>query len=160
MDIVLFIVGFIIILIAENYAKEYTNRPDNSFPSTNLVANHHVTCGDHLPGMFPSKTWTCNDFKVEGKRLSYGYLPGFGATDRNCEEDNGRNDIAAICRHLLQNLGITDPLWGAFVSNMSCEKSPEERLIFRNTSKYHQWMQEDAGHGYVLTLQCMIAPST
>jgi hypothetical protein len=43
-------------------------------------------------------------------------MPGLGAAKRECGETKGRNDLAALCNHLLLAQGIEETLWSAFVS--------------------------------------------
>ncbi|XP_064652768.1 uncharacterized protein LOC135503229 isoform X2 [Lineus longissimus] len=129
---------------------------DKSFPSSTILFGRNVTCGEHKPGLFPSRTWSCTDIKVDGLRLSFTYMPGLGAAKRECGETKGRNDLAALCNHLLLAQGIEETLWSAFVSQASCHLSQGQRILLRNTSKIHEWRTEEEGKGYIKSIQCMV----
>ena len=58
-------------------------------------------------------------YRVDGLRVRYWYLPGFGA-DTACGDGevkyDARNDMAALCRSMLAEHKVKNSLWTAFVS--------------------------------------------
>ncbi|KAK3088616.1 hypothetical protein FSP39_021311 [Pinctada imbricata] len=139
---------------------------DKTF-TNEVIYGRNVTCGEHKPGLFPSQTWTCADIRVDGLRLAYGLYPGIGVSDVRCTETKGFDELRQLCKKLMESIVSERPLWGAFVSNASCDYHDEKRLILNMTGKkvgedeyirLYEWYEMDPGYGWIQTLQCMALP--
>lgn len=54
-------------------------------------------------------------------RMAYGYNPSI-TKDNKCQETNGRDELAEVCRRMMHAIGASYTLWVAFVSstNFDC----------------------------------------
>ncbi|XP_013378625.1 uncharacterized protein LOC106150397 isoform X2 [Lingula anatina] len=139
---------------------------DKPFDTSILVHGRTVSCNGSIPkGRFAGPTWTCADIKVDGLRLSYGFISyesGVGQSERHCDAntDNLTNDYAQLCREMMavqKDVG-REPFWSAFISDGSCGALPEKRMRFLK-DRGRVWHVMDPGRGYVRTLQCMLYPN-
>lgn len=129
---------------------------DKSFSNVTIY-DMEVTCGKHRPGMFPSQTWTCNDIRVNGMRMAYGYYPGLGA-DTRCTESGGFDELRQLCYKLMESIASNRQLWGAQVSNASCDYIEEKRVMLNLNLDGYYWKKMDPGYGWIETLQCVAFP--
>lgn len=135
-------------------------KPDKLFANWTALSGRNVTCdnGKHPDVKFPADTWSCYNIRVDGRRLRYWYIPGFGA-ETHCSDgkkkNDGLNDIAALCRALLKAHGITRELWTAYVNDASCSHTKKLRVVFRKLNGKYQFETFPAGRGYILLLRCM-----
>lgn len=137
-------------------------KPDTLFANWTELAGRNVTCDNwkHPPVKFPSDTWSCYNIRVDGRRLRYWYIPGFGA-ETHCSDgkkkNDGLNDVAALCRAMLKAHGISRELWTAYVNDASCRRSNKERFVFRQVNGKYKFDTFPSGHGYIILLRCMTA---
>ncbi|XP_048727780.1 uncharacterized protein LOC125645880 [Ostrea edulis] len=159
-------VGYSVILIASLHVclcskfndnvEEFHMVQDKSFSNVTIY-DMNVTCGNHRPGMFPSQTWTCNDIRVNGMRMAYGYYPGLGA-DTRCTESGGFDELRQLCHKLMESIASNRQLWGAQVSNASCDYTEENRVMLNLSKSGYYWKTMDPGYGWMETLQCVAFP--
>ncbi|XP_022288593.2 uncharacterized protein LOC111100789 [Crassostrea virginica] len=136
--------------------EEFLLITDKAFPNV-TVYDRQITCGQHRPGLFPTETWTCNDIRVDGMRIAYGYYPGLGA-DSKCTETGGFDELRELCRQLLTFVAFDGKLWGAQVSNATCEKTTDTRVTLNLVLEGYEWQELGPGHGMIETLQCTAFP--
>ncbi|KAK2171855.1 hypothetical protein NP493_1019g00041 [Ridgeia piscesae] len=133
---------------------------DKLFAKLTVLSGRNVTCDstEHRDVKFPADTWSCYNIRVNGRRLRYWYIPGFGA-ETHCSDgkkkNDGLNDIAALCRALFKAHDIKRNLWTAYVNDASCRHSTKERVVFRKLNGKYQFDTFPAGRGYILLLRCM-----
>ena len=57
--------------------------------------------------------------RVDGLRVRYWYIPGFGA-NTGCSDGkdvyDSKNDLVELCRHMLREHNVEKELWVAYVS--------------------------------------------
>ncbi|XP_022288668.1 uncharacterized protein LOC111100845 [Crassostrea virginica] len=136
--------------------EEFHMVQDKSFSNVTIY-DRKVTCGEHRPGLFPSQTWTCNDIRVDGMRMAYGYYPGLGA-DSKCTESGGFDELRQLCYKLMESIASNRQLWGAQVSNASCDYIEENRVMLNVNLGGYYWMEMKPGYGWIETLQCVAFP--
>ncbi|KAL4218021.1 hypothetical protein ACF0H5_022759 [Mactra antiquata] len=142
--------------------NEYSDRlPDKPFPFPITIHGKNVTCVNetkHIPGLYPAQTWTCEDMRVDGRRLAYGYNPSI-TKDKMCGETQGFDELSEVCRDLMRQMEAKKELWAAFVTNATCEYIDEPRymLNFKGSGTY-TWFSMDKGNGWIYTLRCMAVP--
>ncbi|XP_052250541.1 uncharacterized protein LOC127857871 isoform X1 [Dreissena polymorpha] len=131
--------------------------PDKAFPSGMMIYNKTIECSvDHQPGQFPAQTWTCKDMRVGGLRLAYGYNEAILKDNDKCKETGGRNELAEICRQMMDRIGSKKELWAAFVTNATCGRLDEKRFLLNMTGvNQYSWDQMNPGYGWIYTLRCM-----
>lgn len=147
---------FHVCLCSNDFEEEFQLIQDKSF-SNSTVYDKQVTCGQHRPGLFPTETWTCNDIRVDGMRIAYGYYPGLGA-DTKCTETGGFDELRELCRKLLQSVTFNGKLWGAQVSNATCKYTTDIRVTLNLVIGGYEWQELGPGHGMIETLQCTAFP--
>lgn len=129
---------------------------DKPFPSPLVIHSRKVHCSqdDHSPGMFPAFTWTCKDMRVDGMRMAYGYNPSI-TKDNKCQETNGRDELAEVCRRMMHAFGASYTLWAAFVTNATCNFINEKRVFLNLTGpNMYEWEVMKPGYGWIDTLRC------
>uniref|UniRef100_A0A8W8N664 Uncharacterized protein n=1 Tax=Magallana gigas TaxID=29159 RepID=A0A8W8N664_MAGGI len=124
-----------------SHVEEFHMVQDKSFSNVTIY-DMEVTCGKHRPGMFPSQTWTCNDIRVNGMRMAYGYYPGLGA-DTRCTESGGFDELRQLCYKLMESIASNRQLWGAQVSNASCDYIEEKRVMLNLNLDGYYWKKMD-----------------
>ncbi|ESO86049.1 hypothetical protein LOTGIDRAFT_235628 [Lottia gigantea] len=151
------IYALVIVVIALVYSacgKESTKRyKDESFPDSLEVFNRTIACGDHTPGSFPSKTWTCANISVDGNRLAFGYSD---ISIGECTDTKGKHEFMTLCKEMLKQIDIYNPIWSVYVPKPTCKKDLNKRAILVKKGKKYIWEDKEPGKGYVLILQCMI----
>ncbi|KAI0231648.1 hypothetical protein LSAT2_017999 [Lamellibrachia satsuma] len=172
-------------VVFDNRLTLFWSLSDTLFANWTELAGRNVTCDNwkHPPVKFPSDTWSCYNIRelftpatrraarqarsgeprfsgVDGRRLRYWYIPGFGA-ETHCSDgkkkNDGLNDVAALCRAMLKAHGISRELWTAYVNDASCRRSNKERFVFRKVNGKYKFDTFPSGHGYVILLRCMTA---
>ncbi|XP_041360815.1 uncharacterized protein LOC121377038 [Gigantopelta aegis] len=150
---------FLSMLTFVNFSKcsiPSLRKHDSPFKKNTILFGRNVSCSpDFEKGMFPFKTYTCADIRVDGLRLAYGYYDGMGVSER-CQETGGKHEFAELCRRLLFHMEGDVPLHSVYVPKASCEKLAEPRVILTRTEKGYKWKDMGHGNGYVLKLQCSI----
>ncbi|KAK7091434.1 uncharacterized protein [Littorina saxatilis] len=130
---------------------------DIPFQQKTKILNKTITCGDGTWGKFTTLTYTCDDIKVDGLRLAYGYYPGWGVNE-NCQETKGAQELAQLCKLMLRTEDKHKELYGAIVNNATCRYTEAERLMFTKKSKRrHVWkLMPSGGNGWLSSLSCMV----
>lgn len=139
---------------------------DQDFLPNNWIYNRNVTCGKQTKGIFPSRTWTCANIRVNGRKIAYGYYPfksEYPYPAGKCFETRGRDDMGGICLGLMEHVNETAKLWVASVTNATCGHTNDKRVLLTiDTSKPEspQYVWVDLGHGFgwVETLHCLTLP--
>ncbi|XP_076456467.1 uncharacterized protein LOC143290825 [Babylonia areolata] len=123
-----------------------------------MILNRTVTCGGGTWGVFSARTYTCDDIKVDGLRLAYGYYPGMEVSDKRCQETEGRQELTRLCKHLLKYVEKRHKgFYGVFVNNATCGYSEKQRLMFiKNTRRSHKWVNLGPGYGWLSSISCMV----
>lgn len=143
--------------VAGDIEEEFLLIQDKSFSNV-TVYGREVSCGQHRPGLFPTETWTCNDIRVDGMRIAYGYYPGLGA-DSKCTETGGFDELRELCEQLLKkSVAFTGKLWGAQVSNATCDFTKDTRVTLNMVIGGFEWQEMGPGHGMIETLLCTAFP--
>lgn len=142
--------------VASDIEEEFLLVQDKSFSNV-TVCGRTVSCGQHRPGLFPTETWTCNDIRVDGMRIAYGYYPGLGA-DTKCTETGGFDELRELCRRMLLSVAFEGKLWGAQVSNATCDFTEDTRVTLNMVIGGFEWQEMGSGHGMIETLQCTAFP--
>lgn len=150
----LFLLFYLDVVVADKAVPVRVN--DTLFPTGKLIYNRTVSCSEKFePGKFPAQTWTCKDMRVDGLRLAYGYNPSI-TKSHLCVETKGFNELAELCRKMMQGIGSEKKLWAAFVSNANCDYINEERLLLNMTQRgRYGWSKMKSGYGWIDTLHCM-----
>ncbi|KAL8582570.1 hypothetical protein ACOMHN_055580 [Nucella lapillus] len=127
------------------------------FQRETKILNKTVTCGDRNWGKFTTLTYTCDDIKVDGLRLAYGYYPGWGV-DETCQETGGKQELAALCQLMLQSTDrYYQDFYGVFVNNATCAQTREKRYMLEKVSAhYHKWTMMEPGNGWLSSISCMV----
>ncbi|XP_048729617.1 uncharacterized protein LOC125646976 [Ostrea edulis] len=146
-----------VISCSNDFEEEFQLIQDKPFPNA-TVYDKKVTCGQHRAGLYPTETWTCNDIRVDGLRIAYGYYPGLGA-DTKCTETGGFDELRELCGQLLKSVAFDGKLWGAQVSNATCEFTENTRLTLNLVYEGYEWQELGPGHGMIETLQCTAFPN-
>uniref|UniRef100_K1QBL4 Uncharacterized protein n=1 Tax=Magallana gigas TaxID=29159 RepID=K1QBL4_MAGGI len=94
---------------------------------------------------------------VNGMRMAYGYYPGLGA-DTRCTESGGFDELRQLCYKLMESIASNRQLWGAQVSNASCDYIEEKRVMLNLNLDGYYWKKMDPGYGWIETLQCVAFP--
>ncbi|XP_076438107.1 uncharacterized protein LOC143277205 [Babylonia areolata] len=137
--------------------KSVVRFEDIPFQRETKILNKTVTCGERNWGKFTTLTYTCDDIRVDGLRLAYGYYPGWGV-DETCQETGGKQELAQLCRFLLQSTDLyQQDFYGVFVNNATCSRTSEKRyMLEKQSSLQHQWTLMDPGHGWLSSISCMV----
>ncbi|XP_025091955.1 uncharacterized protein LOC112562723 [Pomacea canaliculata] len=148
------VVGFIGVFSEE---KNVLRFEDEAFPSNMTILNRLITCGNSTWGKFTTPTFTCDDIRVNGLRLAYGYYPGWGVDD-HCQETGGNHEFTQLCMKMLKKIGMHHKgIYGAMVNNATCGHIDEERYLLKMSERSrYEWTLMPAGRGWVSSLSCMI----
>ncbi|XP_076456581.1 uncharacterized protein LOC143290908 [Babylonia areolata] len=132
---------------------------DIPFERESKVMNKTVTCGEKNWGVFPFLTYTCDDIKVNGLRLAYGYYPGWGV-DENCQETEGPQELTMLCKLLLRTaIKHYNHFKGIVVNNATCRRTEKKRYRFvKRAKRRYKWEVVEPGHGWLSSLSCMVEP--
>ncbi|KAL8561516.1 hypothetical protein ACOMHN_057210 [Nucella lapillus] len=130
---------------------------DIPFQTETRVLNKTITCAGNRWGTFPSLTYTCDDIRVDGLRLAYGYYPGWGVKE-TCQETEGRQELTNLCQRMLR--GVDPPgkeIYGVFVNNATCRRTDQSRyMLTRRGKQRHKWVRLGPGNGWLSSISCMI----
>lgn len=155
MHIGLFLLFYLEYVLAADKAAQ-VRLDDKPFPTGRKIHNRTLTCSEQFePGKFAAQTWTCKDMRVDGLRLAYGYNPSI-TKSHLCVETKGFNELAELCRRMMQEIGSEKKLWAAFVTNANCDYISEERFLLNMTGPGRfGWSKMKSGYGWIDTLHCM-----
>ncbi|XP_014787318.1 uncharacterized protein LOC106881444 [Octopus bimaculoides] len=134
---------------------------DKSFLPTSLIYNRKVSCGNMTPGVYTSRTWTCSNIRVDGRKIAFGHYPVKSPHVKNhCFDTNGTDDIGGICLGLMKHVNESAKLWAASVTNATCDYTEEERVLLTfnaSDSENHKYIWKDlpGGSGWIETLHCL-----
>lgn len=139
---------------------------DKAFLAHNWVYNRNVTCGKQSKTIFPSRTWTCANIRVNGHKLAYSHYPfkpGYRHPGGRCFETEGRDDIGGICLGLMENVNETAKLWVASITNATCDHTNDNRVLLTIDNSnpdnlQYVWDDFGEGFGWVETLHCLTLP--
>jgi hypothetical protein len=140
--------------------------PDKLFNESTPLFDRLVTCNNSSNGnfLFAAETWSCYNIRVDADRVRTCHPAGISATT-HCNDTDGKNDIGALCRHLLQAHGIKRRLRAAlFMSDESCKAEAaaatgdwRRRVVFKPHGQTFRWdLYHDGDSGCLLTLRCML----
>ncbi|KAL5013837.1 hypothetical protein ScPMuIL_008107 [Solemya velum] len=151
---------FILFIVVDINLADTLYFQGKPFPEGLSIYGRNLTCGEHKQREFVSETWTCMDMRVNKVRMAYGYYPSIG-DDNKCTETRGNNEIAELCRSVMETLGVEKQLWAAYVNKASCDLLRENRVMLNMTvgldshHKEYFWEDMSPGYGWLHTLQCM-----
>ena len=81
-----------------------------------------------------NEMWQCDVCRVDNELVRTCRRSGLGADD-HCDDKDGKNDIGALCRHLLRAHGIQRQLRAAlYVSQPSFSTRNEREYLFQSHS--------------------------
>jgi hypothetical protein len=138
--------------------------PDQLFNDSTTLFGQTVTCSNTSDAsyVFALETWSCYNLRVSSEPMRTCHPSGFGV-DLHCNDRDGKNDIGALCKHLLTAHGINRRLRAAlFTSDESCKsrRSSDQnlRMVFRPDGKSFRWEAYSSGQsGCLKTLRCMLS---
>ncbi|GAB1598062.1 uncharacterized protein LOC115210716 [Argonauta hians] len=134
---------------------------DKPFLPVNVIYNRKVSCGDIIPGIYTSRTWTCSNIRVDGRKIAFGHYPLKSRHVKNqCFDTNGTDDIGGICLGLMKLVNESAKLWAASVTNATCDYTEEDRVLLTFNSSDSEnlkyvWKDLPGGSGWIETLHCL-----